>query len=357
MCTSTLGCLTGFLAFLLLCPPAVASSQPQGTAPAATVEQSPLRKDVAEALWWLPANTEVVIVDQQKQKLSYYNAKAAEKAAEREDDTPLPADWMQTMSFGGLTGLKEGKLYNLLKGQTLTFSISGSRKFRPPTSLGSMLHEGAEIAVFETDLGETGASFMAAAVRTAWRTEEIEGRRVAIFQEKLEQDLLRLYLVRPRGNVLILATDREYLREVLRRMDQGAATRALPDNLPEWKLLDGSAPFWVIRHYDRAGANSDPSSPFGGKKAANTPDEEAVGLVFASQAQPGPTLKILYLSNNKNAVQIAKDAWSDPSEGLTAEARQAQPGVIEITAHVPNTQAASTFLFYLMGALGQAIYL
>jgi hypothetical protein len=56
------------------------------------------------------------------------------------------------------------------------------------------------------------------------------------------------YYVLVKPNTLLCASSDRYLEEVLRRVDQTPAVRALPDTLPEWKQVDFDAPVWMLRH-------------------------------------------------------------------------------------------------------------
>src|SRR5690606_41943945 len=62
------------------------------------------------------------------------------------------------------------------------------------------------------------------------------------------------YLCQPQPGLLVCATNRSYLAEVLERMQQPAKMRAFPKDLPEWKHVDVKASVWGLRHYrpDRA---------------------------------------------------------------------------------------------------------
>ena len=42
---------------------------------------------------------------------------------------------------------------------------------------------------------------------TMVRTEEIKGKRVAVFKEKSEEDILTTYVTFPKSNVAVVATD------------------------------------------------------------------------------------------------------------------------------------------------------
>ena len=128
-------------------------------------------------------------------------------------------------------------------------------------------YNGANIIIFRDDLGAVGDELLAPRKGAKSRREIIAGQPVSV--EETEdpdpdvKDVKMRYLARPKPNVLIYATDRNYLAMVLERIASRARTRAIPADLPEWTHLDLSARFWCIRHYDRKHGPADPTSPFG----------------------------------------------------------------------------------------------
>jgi hypothetical protein len=79
--------------------------------------------------------------------------------------------------------------------------------------------------------------------KIALKVDEIEGVRVAEFHDTLESDVWTAYITIPRADVLVVAWNRVYLDQLLRRRGARAGARALPRGLPEWAWLDPSAPF------------------------------------------------------------------------------------------------------------------
>src|SRR5262249_28009630 len=160
-------------------------------------------------------------------------------------------------------------------GRTVSFCVDGSRRFRAPTSLGSMRFEGCSIVILKQDLANRTA-LLTQMVSQAKLFHNLGGHRVAEFEEKLEQDIWRFFVTLPAPNVLLCATNQAFLTEVLIRMRNKAATRALLETLPEWKHVNKGAKFWALRHYDKDQAQHDPTSPLSGRElAANWPDTEA----------------------------------------------------------------------------------
>jgi len=200
-----------------------------------------------------------------------------------------------------------------------------------------MPFEGCGIAIFADDVSGIGASFIKESAKLSLREEKIEGKKVTVFQEKLENDVWTTYVAFPRNNIILVASNRDYIQEILARLQGKSGERALPDTLPEWKYVDHSTPIWALRHFDKSQQNVDPSSPFGGQKSANYPDEQAIGLVFSLDSNMGMSVTINYLSKNKNTLDLWKHRprtmESEPAaKDWGATYREVSPGVVELVS-------------------------
>ena len=239
-------------------------------APRQKPEKSPL--DVDTVLWWLPGDTETVFVAQGPFRMM------------PRDPRLQPARSLQMIlqatNLSALAGSEENRRFKQVLGRTVLLAVEGSRRFRPPSRLGSTLFEGCEIVQFKDEPGDNGNRLKQSFERSAKRKETLNGVQVFVYEEMLEQDLWTTFVASPKANLFLAATNESYLTEVLGRMSHRAETRALPDSLPEWKYVDRTAPFWAVRHFDPKGASQDPTSPFGGRKAANVPDDQALGAAF-----------------------------------------------------------------------------
>ena len=307
-----------------------------------------------ELLWWLPADTETIEVADVSQELPNYDP-----AAEAEGKLQLHERLRQGLidfPLAQLAQVDHGTAYKILNRRKILLTLQGSRRFKPPRGLGEMPFEGCEIAVFETSLGEVGASFGEALGREAQRIEQIVGQTVFEFDEKLEEDHWTIFIGQPKPDILVVATNRAYLEEVLQRIATRASTRALPDNLPEWHALDPQAKVWAIRHFDRAGAKTDPTSPFSGPHSFSGTDAEAIGVVYSFD-RAETMAHVRYLSRNENAREIVRKLWVNPAEGLTPEIVQTEPGIVDISVSLKSEKTAAIFFFVLYLALGHGIYL
>src|SRR5260370_8312311 len=70
-----------------------------------------------------------------------------------------------------------------------------------------------------------------------------------------------------------------------------------------------------MRHFDRSQSQLDPTSPFGGKKSANLPDEQAVGLIYKCDPSKDMKATLVYLSGDKRRIKdIEQNRFPKSSE-------------------------------------------
>jgi hypothetical protein len=111
----------------------------------------------------------------------------------------------------GLFAFDNGDLGKRLEAKKILFAAEGSRAFRSPNGLGELPYEGCAIVFFADDLGDIQETFMKNAGKSALRIDDIESHKVAVFQEKSEQDVRTTFVVFPMKNIVIVATNRDYL--------------------------------------------------------------------------------------------------------------------------------------------------
>jgi hypothetical protein len=230
--------------------------------------------------------------------------------------------------------------------------------------LGELPYEGCAIAIFADDLTDRRDAFLKEADPISVRREEIEGQNVTVIQEQVENDVWTIFVAFPQTRVVLVATSKDFLREILARMRGAEGQRAFPEALPEWKYVNKQARFWGLRHFNKRQSNEDPTSPFGGKRSANIPDEQAVGLTYQCDPKSERKVILTYLSGEKSITKIEEKRFpsiseGDPgaTEGLHIQYQQLEPTVIQSTYDVHRSQSLSWFLFVFMGSLGHAVYL
>src|SRR5579863_127143 len=326
--------------------------------PSRAVAQQP---NLNQVLSWLPVDTETVLGANGPFGWDPEALSNGSPPQERLAATELE---MQSRMFPlGLLNFKNGGLGEFVKGKTVSLAVEGSRRFRPPRALGLMRYEGCLIMVFSPTVSLDGSAFMKAAANSAARFEERNGTRVAVFEEKSEDDTWTTFVGFPRSNVAVVATNLDYLVAVLDRMRGAPGTRALPQTLPEWKHVATNAPAWGMRHYQKQGAELDPSSPLLGQNAANIPDANAVGVTFSFAPAAERTATVDYLSASPDARKIlsgylmVEDAATAAPREFQMRLRQPATGVLEASIDLSATEAIERLLFGLMAMLGHAIFL
>ena len=320
--------------------------------------------NLQEVLSWLPEDTETISVARGPFVL---NSKIAQSAAhEDENENRVASDRELAEPFEtlplSLFGFKDGLLLPHLKGKRISLAIEGARHFRPPSGFGEMPYEGCAIAVFVDVLNTDMASFAKDNRKSLLKVEQIAGQVVAVFQEKLENDTWTAFVASPNKHILAVATNRDYLTEVLVRLQGKKGDRGLPNDLPEWKYVNTDLQFWGLRHFDRTQAKLDPSSPFGGQKSANDADEQAIGLVYAFDRSSGKTAKITYLTGDVSLGSRPDATLLSMGKGREARAldikyREVGPGVVEGSYTLQNLGQVQFFFFVFMGMLGHAVFI
>jgi hypothetical protein len=337
----------GFLAHcVVILLAAAAAAQTAGTGPS----QARRPPDVRQVLSWLPPDTETIVVANKAFPL------ADLRDVRQSRDFHLEG-WLRAMAVAPLW-FRNGSLLEHFKDKRSMFALAGSRHFRAPKSLGLMPYEGCTIVFLTDDLGDRADAFLGASSRGASRVEDIEGQKVLVFQEKADSDLWTTFVTFRKPNVLLVATDLDYLRDVLARMRSSSGPRALPQTLPEWKHVNTEAQSWGLRHYDRSQRDSDPSSPFwDSRKSIKAPlnDANAIGLTFSYDPANGKGPVITYLSGNPIA---ARKALAMPQESTSASVvfREVDAGTIE-ASYGPGRSTDAIFGLLLPYLLGHGIFL
>jgi hypothetical protein len=312
-----------------------------------------------ELLSWLPPDTESVVGENGPFPLPDLDALGPGDL--RQPELPIAELELRTRTLGlSLLGFKNGGLQTDLKGKVVALAVEGSRHFRPPAVLGGMRYEGCEIVVFGPAVRLDRDSFIRKAAKSAARFEDVAGVRIAVFEEPQDNDVWTTFVGFPRSNIVVVATDVEYLRVVLTRIKGSSGPRALPDTLLEWKYVDTRAPVWGLRHYQKLEASLDPTSPF---SAEADGDATAVGLTFWFEPSVRRKVTVGYLSPNKTARQIlqqylgVEDADTASPREFQIRLRQPALGVIEGSLTLSLKEMFYRFTFGLMGMLGHALYL
>lgn len=315
---------------------------------------------VQQVLKWLPADTETLLVANGpfKLDLSSFDGKPGASELAPEEIRGIFRGEVQR-----LIGVKDLTLARRVMEHHIIASVEGSRRFRPPSGLGEMPYEGCLILIFQDDIHSDITDFFAS-LKAPWSETNIEGERVATVQEKEEDDLWTNFVASPDKNILLVATNADYLSEVLRRRQGRMDERALPDSLPEWNYVNPRAEIWGVRHFDRQRAESDPSSPFlrGGNDMGMS-DDAAIGVVF----EVNPTLRtamVTYLSSNPSVAKRADGPLLDPyqiesieeARSLDIQLKSLDATATKATYQLREILATRMLEFVLIWLVGHGVY-
>jgi hypothetical protein len=313
---------------------------------------------VEQTLSWLPHDTETVTAANGPFILPDLSWGERENSAANGSDEI--ADTFRVIPVG-LFRFKKGLMSKYLKDEKVLLALEGSRNFLGPSSLGEGPFQGCDIVVFAGDITASVDLFRKDSSNAILKSEAIEGQRVSIFQEKREEDIWTTFVAFPKPNIAVAASSEEYLREVLARINGKRGDRALPEGLPEWKYVNTHAAFWAVRHYDKTGASTDPSSPFLGKNGLIA-DAQALGLTFYFDPDKAETATVTYLSGDKNILSnVQKNLFPAQYEPGAREMhiryREIAPGIVEGSYDLGHIESAEAFTFFLLALLGHVIAL
>jgi hypothetical protein len=213
------------------------------------------RSSFDTVLTWLPSDTETVacarnipmptlegLSDAKGITESNWSKRLAESIA-----TPCP-----------LRHLREGKYHKSLLGQQLTLAVDATRNIHIVDAWGGQRYEGCSVLEFQNDLGPLGTKLEADLRRDCKRVQHVFGQTVFVFEPAIlrkhyvkDESWEGTFICHPAPNLLLIATQERFLREVLERRKLRARDRALPDELPIWKSVDRQSSCWMIRHVTR----------------------------------------------------------------------------------------------------------
>ena len=314
---------------------------------------------VDDVLWWLPTDTESVIVASgpfgfppAEEKLD----KNIQQSAEENDVIPieqLQSHFRQIplIQFWGLPNESRGDLDSL----PVLFALESSRHVRyPPLGDDVMKFEGCSIAVFKTDTA-IGPRLQDKLIAGGGRLEAVGPKSLVVIDDPSEP----AFFASPRPGVLIACNNREYLRSILLRTDNRQPARALPRNLREWRYVNRAALFWGFRHYEKAlDSADDPTSPF--NKNSGAYDPQAIGFVFSYQGDQTRIAMTTLLSGDAASVQKkVKPATivvqPEPGAKVSLRRRSPAPGVLQTFWTLDRYNTASYYLLEPLSRLGHGI--
>jgi hypothetical protein len=174
---------------------------------------------------------------------------------------PHRLDAMQNnLVINAVASIVDQAVLEPLRGRKVECVVYGAKNFEGVSSFGSLRSEGCTIIVFEKDLGDAAREWTNGLRQRANAVRTLVGRELIVLPSSTvmepwvrETGWQRNYFVLLEPNIVLCASSDRYLEAVLRRVNTAPKTRALPDQLPEWKHVDIDAPVWMIRHVPKPG--------------------------------------------------------------------------------------------------------
>ncbi|MBA4074350.1 MAG: hypothetical protein C0508_04855 [Cyanobacteria bacterium PR.023] len=324
-------------------------------------------------LEWLPADTETAIVVR--------NPITDPVEKERINKLGKPEDQL-TRIGAELPDIDNANAKKLFEKSKIVLSIGTGRAFRTPSGLGLGKYQGAKILVFAKENQSATNQIMAEYRKDSRCRKFIEGFEVLVFDSKYTEHMSKLskYIFSPTEGVIVNATDENYARQMLERINNSPKESALDSNLPFWKHLNTKNNFWAIRKFDKSAmpfdqtAKTYPASLSRDVKEEDwgmKVDPKAIGLTVESR--PDKTIVIRFFSDDQSALQNKIEMWkrlvssnrSNPQAASAATESQNNPEAVR--ASIDKNMATIEFkigdrddgsiLLMILSSLGYLIYL
>ena len=165
---------------------------------------------IDEILWWLPADTKTLIVNQ----------------------GPSAFSITSPSTLAGIVGPR-GSRTSQIAGQKVILQVEGARRVRPPKEGPGTSCRTKEKPSLSSNTTST-RGFRERYKRKPTSRRQSKSTKVFIFKRRFEGDDWTLYICQPRPNLLVGTTHRGYLSDLLTRIGKRGPTRGpLPADLPE----------------------------------------------------------------------------------------------------------------------------
>lgn len=294
------------------------------------------KKQTESILSWLPADTETVLVAQQPFEITLPD----------QTKPPKSIDAARGLVLGLLESAEKEKLFTDLAGRTVRLAAIGARRFGEEpedhqqadqrVALGMIRYQGCAIYAFAAPLPQPLLNRPAEDTILGYPTWVSKGSQ----NEQPDRDQYFVSMLMP--DVMLVCNNRAFFQEMAEGMGPPSPQRALPPDLPEWKLVDRTAPLWGLTHYRNS------------RTASLGTDRGDLGAV-------GLTVQFGLADDTALARMIAKaDPWneiiSSPDFHGAAQSSKTSDGAWELRIS-GQPEAAGFGALLLMGQLGFEILL
>lgn len=260
-----------------------------------TFSTAKLTPQLSEIFRWLPADTEAVTVTQSPTFLS-----SVEDWRE-----PEPGYFTQRMTT--LLGVLPAQSWaDKVK---LNLVVTGSRNFRPPTSLGVFWFDGCSILRFAKDSPVNVQQFIERADKDCDCKVVMNGVSVYCFKKKMMDDNWTFYLYPLSPDIVLWASDKNYLHELLIRQRASVPQQAFLPDSALWENIDTKSEFFGMRNVRKVSGEQDLYSidRIYDAQGNEHKDESPLGYSVCYKAKTSLLVEE-YLSNDKVA-QKYREYW------------------------------------------------
>jgi hypothetical protein len=280
---------------------------------------------IETVIGWLPDDTESVLVATSRITLSSSESMSKSKIVG---------------SFMSIGTPENGAI---LAGIDAEFAVGGVRTILPTGELGVCRFEGCRI--FALKAGEQDK--LLKLVKSKYSLGmPIDGTDV--YEVKpVEVSVDWPYWIAIVDGFALIATDRDYLTEVLRRRSTAEVEkRAFPEDFKLWKYVDRAAPFWAVRRFTPQ-ANK---MPYG----MNMNDEELDGYAVSFEASTG-VFQVTSVSRSKEGFERAGEEWGNVGENTTL--KRLDDYTTRITVGPATKDEEGMGMLLVLAAIGHPVFI
>jgi len=287
--------------------------------------QRGLAPNVERLLERLPEDTERVEVSQEPFRIQSLAEGNYENVMRR---APTAAYCVLANRIGLLSDLAD---------ETIVVAIASDRCSRTPADENASPLNRCELLQFDETAKDAVQTAFEACVQKAARVDEIGGKKVGIFKERVTivrpewRGEMTFLLANPEPSVLLCSTDRTICRRALRRFVGSRPGRALPSSLPEWEHVNFEAPVWGLAHCRGVESAKAPAEFDGQRKNSGPGSQEIFGYVYLYDPKGANEITARFLAKSSDAVEAMKARWQRRLKEIRANIDEVAPGVVEIS--------------------------
>jgi hypothetical protein len=265
-----------------------------------------LDEDLEQVLWWLPDETESIVVSRGNvptRKLLAMPQTLQARAIPKGDPPPEHKYQPEKQDYQELVAescigllayywplFPDGEQDKLINAH---FAAKTANLFvKAVWWRNDAKKEIVEIVVFRDETAGRLLASLAAFPHIRKDTDGVGVLEVDLTHKEPGYPANRRWLASPQRNVFVTTTCPELMKLLIERMKQRGGHRAFPPEIPEWQHVDLSAPAWGIRHF-RPGVND--------RLSMLRWDRNAKGLVFFGRNGPASSLVLRYVSASHDA--------------------------------------------------------